>query len=148
MSDGRTISQRLINISVILGAVIAIQGALSWVFKDKIDDYILSTATKDQPSTRTDLSKEMNIRKELVVIEIGNMYREFKDAQKNIQSFNETWIPYLEKEKLVFHVGFFADIDSKGNVKIKYRDFDGEEYRSWHDEQGWYYMKQGYRFYK
>jgi hypothetical protein len=73
------------------------------------------------------------------------MYKDFKEFQKNIIEFNDTWIPHLENEKTFYHVGFFVDLSDE---KIKYKDFDGSIYPCWHDEGGYYYMKEGYKFYK
>jgi hypothetical protein len=145
VAEKKTVGQWIINVGAIVGAVLAIEGGITYLFKGSIDNYIKKTAESDRPSTRGDLSQEMEVRKELVVIELGKMYKEFKETQKNIETFNQTWIPYLESEKLFYYIGFFFDIEEE---KVKYRDFDGDVLPCWHDEAGWYYMKQGFKYYK
>ncbi len=122
-------------------------GGLIWMFEPHIETFIIDVIEKKKPSTRAELSKEMAVRPELVTIELGKMYKGYHETEANIKAFNQTWIPHLEKEKVQFHVGFFVSIEEDKD-KVKYRDFDGEIYPCWNDEQGWYYMKQGYKYYQ
>lgn len=123
-----------------------ILGGAFYMFEPRFEDFVMNIIEKHKgPSTRAELSEEMDVRPELVTIEVGKMYKEFKETQKNIELFNETWIPHLEDEKTYFYVGFFVDI---AEDKVKFKDFDGEIYPAWHDHMGWYYMKEGYKFYK
>jgi hypothetical protein len=143
MAEG-SVTKKILNVAAIVSAVLAIEGGLSWAFKDNIITFIKEVAEEGRPSTRKDLSAEMEVRPELVVIELGRMYKDFKTSQQNIEEFNNTWIPHLEKEKLFFHIGFFFDVEED---KVKFKDFDGSILPCWHDEQGWYYMKEGYKYY-
>jgi hypothetical protein len=121
-------------------------GALIYMFEPHIETFIMGVVKENKgASTREDLSKEMEVRKSFVTYEIGKMYKDFKETQKNITAFNDTWIPHLEKEKNFYYVGFFYDLVEE---KVKYKDFDGDILPCWHDDQGWYYMKQGYKFYR
>jgi hypothetical protein len=144
MASDRTLGQKIMNAAAIISAVIAIEGALSWAFKDKIDAYIKSISDESR-STRQDLSEEMEVRKELVVIEIGKMYKEFKETQKNLEKFNQTWIPYLEDETKIIRPGVYV-LRSDDN-EIWWVDYDGKEYRVHFDDQGiGYYVADGYRY--
>lgn len=121
-------------------------GGLLWVFEPHIEDAVMAIIEKHKgPSTRGELSEEMDVKPAFVTVEIGKMYKEFKQTKKNIEEFNNTWIPHLEQEKNFYYVGFFVDVVDD---KVKYKDFDGDILPCWHDEGGWYYMKQGYKFYK
>jgi hypothetical protein len=145
-NKGNKVLKWMGNIMAVSAFLSLIWGGIGYLMEPHIEDFIMNVVEANKgTSTRGDLAKEMDVRKELVTIEIGNMYRDFKTAQKNIELFNETWIPYLENEKLFYYVGFFYDITEE---KVKYRDFDGDILACWHDEGGWYYMKQGYKYYK
>ena len=143
-TNKRSIKQRIMNTAAIITAVIAIEGAATWLFKDKIDNYIKSICNESK-STRKDLSKEMGVREELVVIEIGKMYKEFKETQKNLDKFNDTWIPYLQDETKIIRPGVYVLRSDK--QEIWWIDYDGKEYRVHFDETGvGYYVANGYRY--
>ena len=130
------------NIMAVSAFISLIWGGFVWLMEPHIETFVMYVVDKNKgSSTRNDLAEEMNVRKEFVTIELGKMYKDFKKSQENIELFNDTWIPYLEEEKLFFYIGFFYDIEEE---KVKYRDFDGDVLPCWHDEEGWYYMKQGY----
>lgn len=136
------------NIMAVSAFLSVVWGGIAWVMEPHIETFIMTVVQENKgSSTRGDLAEEMNVKKEIVVMEIGKMYRDFKDAQQNIQDFNNTWIPYLENEKTFFHVGFFVKV-IEGEFEMWYKDFDGKEYRAWHDHDGWFYQKQGYKIYK
>jgi hypothetical protein len=136
------------NIMAISAFLTFIWGGIGYLFEPRIESFIMHVVDKNKgSSTRGDLAEEMDVRKEFVAIEIGTMYRDFKQAQENIELFNNTWIPFLENEKTFYYIGFFVDISNPNNPKVKYRDIDGEVLPCWHDDQGWYFMKQGYKYY-
>lgn len=134
------------NIMAVSAFISLIWGGVVWLMEPHIETFVMYVVDKNKgSSTRNDLAEEMGVRKEFVAIEIGTMYKDFKESQENIELFNDTWIPYLENEKLFYYIGFFYDIEEE---KVKYRDFDGDVLPCWRDEGGWYYMKEGYKFYK
>jgi hypothetical protein len=136
------------NIMAVSAFVSLVWGGLVILLEPHIETFIMSVVDKNKgSSTRGDLAKEMGIDKDDVCEEIGTMYIDFKSAQENIETFNQTWIPYLEGEKAFFYVGFFVRIVD-GEFEMWYKDFDSKEYRAWSDEAGWFYQKQGYKFYK
>ena len=145
-SKGNKALRYIGNIMAVSAFISLIWGGFVWLMEPHIETFVMYVVDKNKgSSTRGDLAEEMDVRKEFVAIEIGTMYKDFKKSQENIELFNDTWIPYLENEKLFFYIGFFYDIEEE---KVKYRDFDGDILPCWNDEGGWYYMKQGYKYYK
>jgi hypothetical protein len=136
------------NIMAISAFMSLLWGGIGWLMEPHVETFIMDVVKDNKgPSTRGEIADSLGIHKVNVVPRIVKMMKEFKETQTNIEKFNETWIPYLEDEKTFFHVGFFVIFED--NIwKVKYRDFDQEEYKCWHDDAGWYYMKAGYKYYK
>ena len=147
-SKGNIWLKRIGNFMLISAFLSLVWGGVAFLGKHHLDRYIMDVVKENKgPSTKAGLAEEMGIEKEDVCEEIGTMYVDFKDAQENIESFNKTWIPYLENEKTFYHVGFFVKVLDH-ELEMWYKDFDGKEYRAWHDHDGWFYQKQGYKIYK
>lgn len=147
-SKGTMWFKRIGNFMLAFSFISLIWGGIAYMMEPRIEEFIMSVVDENKgSSTRADLAIEMDVKKKDVCEEIGEMYRNFNTAEENIDLFNETWIPYLEAEKTFFHVGFFVKV-IEDEFEMWYKDFDGKEYRAWHDHDGWFYQKQGYKIYK
>lgn len=127
-------------------------GGALWIFEPHIESFIEHVHHKIEKENEhicvdfeSKLGDEMGVRSELVTIEISDMFKEFDETKKNLKEFNKTWIPHLENEKRFFRVGYIVDLEIR---KVNFQHFDGHLYPAWSDINGWYYMKEGYKFYK
>jgi hypothetical protein len=133
---------------LIAGLTSAIWAGAVVIFEPHIETFIMDVINKNKgASTRGDLAKHSGLEKSQVAREFGKMYKDFKETQENIDLFNKTWIPHLENEKTFFYVGFFVKTVNN-EPEMWYKDFDAKEYPAWHDEGGWFYQKQGYKYYQ
>jgi len=131
-----------------LGVIISFLG---WLFYPHIEDAIMDIVEKNKgESTKTLLSKEMStpdyvVPAEDVCEELGDMFKDNKHRHDAQDAILDLWIPYLEEEIKWRAVGYFVD-PNRPDV-VKFRHWDGRNYDAWSDEQGWFYIKGGYKYY-
>ena len=137
---------RIGNFMAVFAFASVIWGGLAYLMEPRIEDYIMEVVDKNKgTSTRADLALEMGVKKDDVCEELGEMYKDNShrhDAQDKILNL---WIPYLEREVEWRAVGYFVNI-AEPDV-VKFHHWDGRDYDAWKDEQGWFYIKGGYKYY-
>ncbi len=132
-------------------ALSLLSGVAAWLFQDKIDDYIMYVVeTNKGESTKAMLAEEMStsehiVKKEDVCEELGEMYLESMHQHDQQNAILDIWIPYLKQETQWRIVGYFVNIEDPDIVKFHH--WDGRNYDAWKDDQGWFYIKGGYKYY-
>ena len=133
-------------LSALLVSFTTILTFVGWLMYPHISKYVMTIVNENKgTSTRADLAKEMGIEKEDVCEELAGMYKDNAhrhDAQDEILN---AWIPYLEEEVEWRSVGYFVSIEDTDVTK--FRHWDGRDYDAWKDDQGWFYIKGGYKYY-
>lgn len=148
MPESKTTSwlKRIGNFMLVFSFASVIWGGIAYMMEPRIEEFIMSVIEVNKgESTKSGLAREMKVDKGLVIRELGKMYRDSKHRHDAEDAILDTWIPYLEHETQWHSVGYFVSIDDP--KVVKFHHWDGRDYDAWKDEQGWFYVKDGYKYY-
>lgn len=122
-----------------------------WLFREKIQNYIISTVESNKDdSVEAKLAEKMfkgepEFKESDVCWKIGKLYRDFYSSEKAESDILNVWIPYLENQKNWMPVGYFVKVSDPSIVKFHH--WDGRDYDAWSDDIGWFYVKNGLKYY-
>lgn len=137
---------RIGNVLLVFSFTSVMWGGIGYLMEPRAEDFIMYVVNKYKgESTKVILGKEMKVDKTKALPELGKMYRENKHRHDAEDSILNKWIPYLQKETEWKQVGFFVNVDDPDVVKFHH--WDGRDYDAWSDDQGWFYVKSGYKYY-
>lgn len=140
MKDGvvGVIAKYVMWISAIITALTGMFSLVLWMSYPHIESAILDIVESHKGrSTKEMLGEEMNIHKDDVCEQIGVMYSDYlklKDGTSEMES--PLWLS----------VGYYVLKDDREDVKFLH--WDGKTYDAWEDERGWYFVKEGYKYYE
>jgi hypothetical protein len=130
-TKGQKITSFIGWLSALLVSFSTILTFVGWLMYPHISNYVMGIVDANKgTSTRSDLAKEMGIEKEDVCEEIGEMYKD--NSHRTEES---RWI----------NVGYFVNIED--DEVVKFHHWNGRNYDAWKDDQGWFYIKGGYKYY-
>jgi hypothetical protein len=134
------------NFMLIFSFASVLWGGIAYMMEPRIEDFIMDVVNKNKgTSTRSDLAEEMGIKKKDVCEELGEMYKDSKHRHDAQDSILTQWIPYLIDETKWISVGFFVKADDA--EVVKFHHWNGRDYDAWDDDQGWFYVKNGFKYY-
>lgn len=135
------------NIMLIFSFTSLMWGGIAYLMEPHAEKFIMDVVNENKgESTKTGLSREMKVDKTDVIKELGKMYRDSKHRHDAQDSILTKWIPYLLEETRWMAVGYFVSIDDP--ELVKFHHWNGRNYDAWKDDQGWYYVKGGFKHYK
>ena len=143
----------LVVVGSVTTATTVILSASAWLFQEKIVNFIIDVYDEQQKKEikfEVDMSSKMSkdgekINPEDVRWKLAKMFRDFNSKTQFENDLISKWIPHLESEVAWRKIGYFVDVNNPSIVKFHH--WDGRDYDAWNDEQGWFYMKDGYKFY-
>lgn len=141
----------IIIIASVAGATTTLLGAGAWLFREKIQNYIVSTVNESKDvSIESKLAEKMfqqepQFKDSDVCWKIGKLYRDFYSSKQMESDILNKWIPVLEQEVMWRPVGYFVNVTNPDIVKFHH--WDGRDYDAWSDEIGWFYVKNGLKYY-
>jgi len=145
-SKGTSWFKRIGNFMLVFSFASILWGGIVYMMEPRIEDYIMNVVDKNKgTSTRVDLANEMGVEIKDVCEEIGDMYKESMHHHNSQDSILTIWIPYLQEETKWTSVGYFVSIDD--DEVVKFHHWDGRDYDAWKDDQGWFYVKGGFKYY-
>lgn len=142
----------ILIVASISTATTGILATAGWLFREKIQNYIISTVDDNKSqSVEAKLAEKMfkhepEFKEADVCWKIGKLYRDFYNSEQGKSDILNKWVPYLEQETKWRYVGYFVSMEDPSIVKFHH--WDGRDYDAWQDETGWFYVKGGFKYYK
>lgn len=139
-------------LSALLASFSAIITFVGWLMMPHVETFIMKVVDKNKGrSTKELLAEEMStkgdrVEKDDVCEELGQMYIEMKTRHYAEDTLLQRWIPFLIEENKWTNVGYFVKKDDPETTV--FRHWNGRSYSAWKDEQGWFYVRGGHKYYR
>lgn len=141
---------------IVASLITATSGTMTfgmWLFQEKIVNFVVEIYNEQkakEPSFIVTMAEKMSkggeeVKPEDVCWKLAKAWREFNSKSEFENDLLEYWIPHLEHETEWHQVGYFVNMNDP--TIVKFHHWDGRDYDAWSDEQGWFYVKGGFKFY-